>query len=222
MTAPNKTDMETEALLTKYISEIATLTKERNLFQDQCIRLKRKLSALTKERDEFAAVCEKQMDDLSEAREALQFANDTPNGPICDTIWMMHRPETLFDFMDEALSTTNAAEILRKRDAAVLREAADILSRGADWENWERIFGKKDRLVLPDPGHNKETDIAAFLSASPSSAKVIATSRLHEADEKETASLTEQFTAHLQKSLDESLCGTGEAYNITLDGSNNE
>lgn len=41
---------------------------------------------------------------LIEARHALQFANDTPNGPIVDTIWMMHRPETLFDFMDAMIA----------------------------------------------------------------------------------------------------------------------
>jgi hypothetical protein len=41
---------------------------------------------------------------LREVREALQFANDTPNGPIRDTIWMFHRPETLFDYIDSILS----------------------------------------------------------------------------------------------------------------------
>lgn len=41
---------------------------------------------------------------LREARETLQFANDSPGGPISDTIWMMHRPETLFDFLDAALA----------------------------------------------------------------------------------------------------------------------
>lgn len=46
---------------------------------------------------------------LIEAREALQFANDSPKGPICDTIWMMHRPETLFDFLDVAIENSTAA-----------------------------------------------------------------------------------------------------------------
>lgn len=40
-----------------------------------------------------------------EARQALQFANDTPCGPINDTIWMMHGPETLFDFLDAAIAS---------------------------------------------------------------------------------------------------------------------
>lgn len=46
---------------------------------------------------------------MIEARHALQFANDTPNGPISDTIWMMHRPETLFDFMDAAIEKAQSA-----------------------------------------------------------------------------------------------------------------
>jgi hypothetical protein len=41
---------------------------------------------------------------LIQARHALQLANDTPNGPINDTIWMPHIPETLFDFMDSAIA----------------------------------------------------------------------------------------------------------------------
>lgn len=40
---------------------------------------------------------------LKEAREALQFANESPGGPITDTIWMMHGPETLFDFLDSLI-----------------------------------------------------------------------------------------------------------------------
>lgn len=40
---------------------------------------------------------------LLAVRETLQFANDSPNGPINDTIWMMHKPETLFDFIDSRL-----------------------------------------------------------------------------------------------------------------------
>jgi hypothetical protein len=54
------------------------------------------------EREECAKV-------LREAREALQFSNDTPNGAITDTIWMMHRPETLFDFMDAAIRARSKA-----------------------------------------------------------------------------------------------------------------
>ena len=42
---------------------------------------------------------------LREVRESLQFANDSPGGPITDTIWMMHRPETLFDFIDSTLQS---------------------------------------------------------------------------------------------------------------------
>lgn len=53
------------------------------------------------------AKCREQRDALLaamiDARHAMQFANDTPNGPIADTIWMMHGFETLFDFMDAAI-----------------------------------------------------------------------------------------------------------------------
>ena len=40
---------------------------------------------------------------LHEVRQALQFANDCPNGGISDTLWMIHRSETMFDFIDAAL-----------------------------------------------------------------------------------------------------------------------
>lgn len=41
--------------------------------------------------------------DMKAARQSMQVANDTPNGPISDTIW--HGPsETLFDFMDYAIA----------------------------------------------------------------------------------------------------------------------
>jgi hypothetical protein len=45
---------------------------------------------------------------LREVRQSLQFANDSPNGPIRDTIWMMHGPETLFDYIDAALASAPA------------------------------------------------------------------------------------------------------------------
>lgn len=40
---------------------------------------------------------------LREVREAIHFANESPGGAISDTIWMMHRPETLLDFIDAAI-----------------------------------------------------------------------------------------------------------------------
>ena len=48
---------------------------------------------------------------LIEARSALQFANDSPNGGINDTIWMMDRPETLFDFLDAAIAKATGGEV---------------------------------------------------------------------------------------------------------------
>ena len=58
---------------------------------------------VVKQRDELLAV-------LVEAREALQFANDSPGGVAADTIWMIHRPETLFDFMDAAIASVKESK----------------------------------------------------------------------------------------------------------------
>lgn len=41
---------------------------------------------------------------MQEVREALQLANDSPGGIITDTIWMPHRPQTLFDFIDATIT----------------------------------------------------------------------------------------------------------------------
>lgn len=50
---------------------------------------------------------------MSESRKALEHANELPNGPICDTIWMIEGPETLFDFMDSALARcTDSAKVM--------------------------------------------------------------------------------------------------------------
>lgn len=44
---------------------------------------------------------------LIEARKALEKANE--DGPICDTICMPGRPETLFDFLDVAIEKALSA-----------------------------------------------------------------------------------------------------------------
>ena len=59
---------------------------------------------LEQERKRLHEANQAMMEALKEAKEVLQFANESPNGPINDTIWMMHRPETLFDFLDAAIS----------------------------------------------------------------------------------------------------------------------
>ena len=65
---------------------------------------------------------------LRKSREALQFANDSPGGGISDTIWMMHDPENLFDFMDEALSspasTAALNELIEKVEKMTLERCA--------------------------------------------------------------------------------------------------
>ena len=65
----------------------------------ELIQLSMRVIEITKQRDDLLTA-------IVDARHALQFANDTPNGPIIDTIWMMHgRNETLFDFMDAAIAS---------------------------------------------------------------------------------------------------------------------
>lgn len=67
---------------------------------DVCEEAANEIERLIKERDELLSA-------LIEARQALQFANDAPGGGINDTIWMMHRSETLFDFVDSAIENAN-------------------------------------------------------------------------------------------------------------------
>lgn len=62
------------------------------------------LSSMNQRRRQLENQRDQLLEALKEAREALQFANDSPGGAISDTIWMMHRPETLFDFMDAAIA----------------------------------------------------------------------------------------------------------------------
>lgn len=47
--------------------------------------------------------------DMKAARQSLQVANDTKNGPINDTIWH-GEAETLFDFMDYAIAKAEGRE----------------------------------------------------------------------------------------------------------------
>jgi hypothetical protein len=42
-------------------------------------------------------------DALVQVRNSLQYANDTPNSGIDDTLWMMHSPNTVFDYIDSVL-----------------------------------------------------------------------------------------------------------------------
>ena len=62
------------------------------------------------EQENYKAQRDALLGKVIEARQALQFANDTPCGPINDTIWMMHGPETLFDFLDSAIASVKGGE----------------------------------------------------------------------------------------------------------------
>ncbi|WP_434513820.1 hypothetical protein AB6Q56_14665 [Dechloromonas sp. ARDL1] len=68
-----------------------------------CERYEKQIATLNRQRDLAVEALEK-------SREALQFANDSPGGGIVDTIWMMHSPETLFDFMDATISTIKESD----------------------------------------------------------------------------------------------------------------
>lgn len=59
------------------------------------------------------------LDAIKEVRESLRFANDCPDGPITDTIWMMHRPETMFDFMTSTIAAAEQAQQLVARDVLI-------------------------------------------------------------------------------------------------------
>ena len=51
---------------------------------------------------------------FTEVRNSLQFANDSPNGGINDTLWMMHRTSTIFDFTDSVLVAASLPRHWRK------------------------------------------------------------------------------------------------------------
>lgn len=74
----------------------ATFQHGHRVASENCVRLEGELDRARQMAARLRAA-------LQEVRETLQFANDSPNGGIHDTIWMMHRPETLFDFIDAAM-----------------------------------------------------------------------------------------------------------------------
>ena len=68
---------------------------------------------------------------LQQIRLALEVANNTPDGPVRDTIWMPDAVQTLFDFIDEQLETM-APEAAHDANEAVIVAAAAFLDA---WEN---------------------------------------------------------------------------------------
>ena len=61
------------------------------------------------------------LDLLIKIREGLQFANDSPAGPITDTIWMMHGPETVFDALDALINSCSDCSSELYTDQVALR-----------------------------------------------------------------------------------------------------
>jgi len=68
---------------------------------------------------------------LVDVRHALQFANDSPNGGITGTLWMMHSPETVFDFID-----------------ATLERDGDKVEDSPGWRLWASAWALAAGLVL--------------------------------------------------------------------------
>jgi hypothetical protein len=115
------------------------------------------LEAFEKERTASPAQAKQEPDlrqVLREVRDALQFANDTPNGAIQDTIWMMHRPETLFDFIDAALGDVPAEDVAG---------SADTASLPGMWEDADLIGGETDMPLPPAQAVPKPEDIAEVI-----------------------------------------------------------
>lgn len=88
--------------------------------------------------------------DMKEARQALQTANDMPNGPISDTIWMEGSSSTLFDFMDAAIVAAETAKyggalVLAASDVEFLAARVRRLCKAFDYKAAE---GQSDDFVV--------------------------------------------------------------------------
>jgi hypothetical protein len=96
---------------------------------------------------------------LNKIRESLHFANDSPNGAIQDTIWMMHDSETLFDFIDDriaALSNISEApaqtmpEGWQAMPIKLTPQMKAVLKNAAPKWNAESIYAAL-RTIAPQP-----------------------------------------------------------------------
>jgi hypothetical protein len=101
-----------ESLGDKAASRIATLTS--------------RLSAAEQREREAVAYGLAMRKALVEARDSLQFANDSPGGGIDDTIWMMHGPQTLFDYMDAALDESPPQALYSLRQQILAEIIAEL------------------------------------------------------------------------------------------------
>lgn len=83
--------------------QVADWTKERDRLQDLIDAASGGKSSEAASAPDLRAV-------LIEVQNALNIANEQPNGPISDTIWMPARPETLFDFIESAIEAASASQ----------------------------------------------------------------------------------------------------------------
>lgn len=93
------TTKQPEALRLADALEFAACPDDLGAVSDQAAAELRRLHALSTEL----------LADMKAARQSLQVANDTKNGPINDTIWH-GEAETLFDFMDYAIAKAEGRE----------------------------------------------------------------------------------------------------------------
>lgn len=68
---------------------------------------------------------------LQQIRLALEVANNTPDGPVRDTIWMPDAVQTLFDFIDDQLETMAPAAAPATNEAVIVAATAFLDA----WEN---------------------------------------------------------------------------------------
>lgn len=97
-------ELERFGLASAFGTELLEIEKQRNHLATKVADLELALFAENQKRADVERERDQLLAALKEAREALAFANDTPGGPIIDTIWMMHRPETLLDHLDAAIA----------------------------------------------------------------------------------------------------------------------
>lgn len=109
---------------------------------------------------------------LIDIRHSLQFANDSPNAGINDTLWMMHSPETIFDAFDSALE--NLATIISP-DEDLPTEAIIVVEYGVDGlVAMSATVAAQILCVLDamDKGDYDDAEYALFACIDPSSSKI--------------------------------------------------
>ena len=61
----------------------------------------------------------KTIEELTEIRQSLEFANECPNSCINDTLWMVGRPQTIFDAIDSLIEELKTQTILSQGEPTI-------------------------------------------------------------------------------------------------------